>query len=49
MRVVPVDTLYDALNAEEKEMLLADMEVIYQRVTGRNMPERVVKGEYELI
>ena len=33
MRIVPVDDLYDQLEGEAKEKLLADVSAVYRRVT----------------
>lgn len=48
LRVVPVDILYAELTGEAKEKLMSDVSEVYERVTGRELPEGRLQKEYEL-
>jgi len=48
MRIVPVDDLYNALACEKREKLVADVSSVFQRITGRALPEGSLQKEYDL-
>ena len=48
MRIVPVDDLYNALAGEKREKLVADVSSVFQRITGRALPEGALQKEYDL-
>lgn len=48
MRIVPVDDLYEALDAAGKEELLSHVAEVYTRVTGKEAPTGAPQKEYEL-
>lgn len=48
LRVVPVHDLMDTLDGDAKEKLLADVAAVYNRVTGKTLPDTKLCAEYEL-
>ncbi len=48
LRVVPIHELIETLEGEKREKLLADVAIVYERVTGKPLTEKMLKAEYDL-
>jgi poly-gamma-glutamate synthesis protein (capsule biosynthesis protein) len=48
MRIVPVDDLYSALSGDKRDKLVAEVASVFQRITGRTLPDCALQKEYDL-
>lgn len=48
LHVVPVDILYTELSGEARDKLICDVSEVFERVTGRRLPDGPLMKEYDL-
>ena len=48
LRVIPVDDLYGMLDGGGREKLACDVAEVYNRVTGKELPDGALQKEYEI-